>query len=188
MMQRRELIGLLAVAVPSLAGLSAEQLAVLEQGASTRRRLQGVPFDPQQFKTADQLSEIIIPATETPGAHAAGVAAFMERVVADWYHEDERVAFLAGLTDVNTRSKRLFGEPFTDGSSGQQGAVVEQLEDEARNFPGTVAATFWGRFRALTIYGYYTSQPGVVDELETPFMPGYYDGDVPVGGARSGRH
>lgn len=187
-MHRRDLLQLLAVAVPSLAGLSAAQLAALEQGASSRRRLAGALFDPQQFKLVDQLSEIIVPATETPGAHAAGVAAFMERIVADWYHEDERVAFLAGLGDVNIRSKRLFGEPFTDGSSAQQGVVVQQLEDEAARFPGAATATFWSRFKALTVYGYYTSQPGVVDELGVLFMPGYYDGDVPMGGARSGRH
>lgn len=186
-MNRRALLRLLSVAVPSLAGLSAEQLAALEQGASIARRRQGVLFDPQQFALVDTLSEIVIPATETPGAHAAGVAAFIERIVADWYHEDERVAFLAGLSDVNTRSKRLFGEPFTDGSAAQQGTVVQQLDDEASHFPGAAAATFWSRFKALTVYGYYSSQPGMEDELRIPFMPGYYDGDVPVGGARSGR-
>jgi hypothetical protein len=187
-MNRRALLRLLSVAVPSLAGLSAEQLAALEQGASTGRRRQGVLFDPGQLALVDALSEIVIPATETPGAHAAGVAAFIERIVADWYHEDERVAFLAGLSDVNTRSKRLFGEPFTDCSAGQQGEVVQQLDAETTNFPGATAATFWSRFKALTVYGYYTSQPGVVDELGALFMPGYYDGDVPMGGARSGRH
>ena len=187
-MNRRDLLRLLAVAVPSLAALSSEQLAALEQGASAGRRSQEPGFDPQQFKLVDQLSEIIIPATETPGAHAAGVAAFIERIVADWYHEDERMAFLAGLGDVNTRSKRLFGEPFTDGSAAQQGEVVQQLDDEATNFPGAAAATFWSRFKALTVYGYYTSEPGVVDELGTLFMPGYFEGDAPVGGARNGRH
>lgn len=187
-MNRRDLLQLLAVAVPSLAGLSAGQVAALEQGASTRRWLPGALFNPQQIKLVDQLSEIIIPATETPGAHAAGVTAFIERIVADWYHEDERASFLGGLSDVDARSKRAGGQAFTDSSAAVQAAVVQELETELRSRPGGASGTFWQRFKALTIYGYYSSQPGVVDELGEVFMPGYYDGDVAVAAARRQRH
>ena len=187
-MNRRELLELLAVAVPALSGFSAEQLAALEQRASTGRAGRGGLFDPQQFALVDTLSEIVIPATDTPGAHAAGVAAFIERMVADWYREDERVAFLAGINDVNARSKQASGQPFVDGSAAERNAVVQRLENEWKASPGGPTGTFWNRFKSLTVYGYYTSQPGVVDELETLFMPGYYDGDVPMSDARSGRH
>ena len=187
-MNRRELLELLAVAVPALSGFSAEQLAALEQRASTGRTGRGGLFDPQQFALVDTLSEIVIPATDTPGAHAAGVAAFIERMVSDWYRQDERTAFLSGLSEVNARSKQLSGQPFVAASAAARGAVVQQLEYETRFAPGGPTATFWNRFKSLTVYGYYTSQPGVVDELETPFMPGFYHGDVPMGNARSGRH
>jgi hypothetical protein len=187
-MQRRDLLRFLAVAVPALSGFSAEQLAALEQRVCNGPPRRAGLFDPQQLALVDILSEIIIPATDTPGAHAAGVAVFIERMVSDWYREDERVAFLAGINEVNTRSKQLSGEPFIDASESARGAVVQQLEYELKAFPGGPAARFWNRFKSLTVYGYYTSQPGVVDELETPFMPGFYDGDVPMGGARSGRH
>ena len=187
-MQRRDLLRFLAVAVPALSGFSAEQLAALEQRVSGRGLRRAGLFDSQQLALVDTLSEIIIPATDTPGAHAAGVATFIERMVADWYREDERVAFLAGINDVNARSKQATGQPFVDGSTAERSEVVQQLEDEAKASPGGATATFWNRFKALTVYGYYTSEPGVVDELETLFMPGYYDGDVSIGGARSGRH
>lgn len=187
-MNRRDLLQFLAVAVPALAGFSAEQLAALEQRVCTGRQWRPAPFDPQQLATVDRLTEIIIPATDTPGAHAAGVAAFMERIVADWYREEERAAFLVGLGDVNARSKQASGQPFLDISTAEQNAIVEALEDETQATPGSATATFWNRFKSLTVYGYYTSQPGVVDELETLFMPGYYNGDAPMGHARTGRH
>jgi hypothetical protein len=186
-MHRRELLRFLAVAVPALSGFSAEQLAALEQRVHTGRVQRAGLFDPQQLALVDALSEIIIPATDTPGAHAAGVATFIERMVADWYRDHERVAFLAGLGDVNTRSKQLWGQPFVAVSASERLRVVQQLETETTEAPGGAAATFWTRFKSLTVYGYYTSEPGVVDELGTPFMPGYYDGDAPLG-ARSGRH
>jgi hypothetical protein len=185
---RRELLRLLAVAVPALAGLSAEQLAALERDAyGSRRRRRGL-FDPQQFETVDQLSEIIIPATTTPGAHAAGVAVFIERMVADWYHEDERVAFLAGLADVNARSMRASGRMFLDASAEEQMALVRELDAEAVVGSDRSSTPFFRRFKALTLYGYYTSEVGVQDELKTPFMPGFYHGDVPIGAAPDGSH
>ena len=175
-MNRRELLQLLAVAVPSLSGLSAEQRAVLEQGVPGRRSRRGF-FDPQQFATTDQLSEIIIPSTDTPGAHAAGVAAFIEHIVADWYGEEDRAAFLAGLGDVDARSVKASGRSFIEAPAAQQMQVVQELEGSLT--PGSTDG-FWARFKALTLYGFYTSQPGIQEVLRTPFMPGFYDGDAPV--------
>jgi len=181
-MNRRELLELLAVAVPALAGLSADQRAVLEQSLSRARR-RGL-FDPRQFDTVDQLSEIIIPATDTPGAHAAGVAVFIEHMVADWYGEEDRAAFLAGLQDVDARSVRASGRAFIDAPAEMQMAVVQQLES-------TLAAGdtsgFWTRFKALTVYGFYNSEPGIREVLKTPFMPGFYNGDAPVAASGGGK-
>ena len=184
-MNRRELLRLLSVAVPALAGLSAEELTALERSAPASRHRS--LFDPQQRATVDQLSETIIPATNTPGARAAGVAAFIERMVADWYQEDERAAFLSGLADVDARSMRASGRLFLDASAAEQVAVVQELETRAQ-VQTDGAATFWSRFKALTLYGYYNSEPGIQDALKLPFMPGYYDGDAPVGAVPGGRH
>jgi len=182
---RLELLRLLAVAVPALAGLSAEELTALERSAPTSRHRS--LFDPHQRATVDQLSEIIIPASNTPGARAAGVAAFIERMVADWYHEDERAAFLSGLADVDARSMRASGRLFLDAAAAEQVAVMQELETRAQT-QTDAAATFWSRFKALTLYGYYNSEPGIQETLKLPFMPGYYDGDAPVGGVSGARH
>ena len=181
-MNRRELLELLAVAVPALAGLSPERLAALERdarGSSWRRGL----FTPQQFQTVDQLSEIIIPATATPGAHAAAVAAFIELMVADWYGEEDRAAFLSGLEEVNHRSMRSSGRAFLDATAEDQAALVAELDAEAlgANAPKD---SFWRRFKALTLYGYFTSEVGVQEELKSPFMPGFYEGDAPLVAAK----
>jgi len=182
-MNRRELLELLAVAVPALAGLSADQRAVLEQSLSSSRRSRGL-LNPHQFDTVDRLSEIIIPATTTPGAHAAGVAAFIEHIVADWYSEEDRVAFLAGLEDVDARSVRVSQVTFIEAPGSDQMAVVEQLESSLA--PGDTTG-FWARFKALTLYGFYNSEPGIQQVLKTPFMPGFYDGDVAVADTGGGR-
>ena len=180
-MNRRQLLELLAAGVPALAGLSRDQRAVLERSVSSMRR-RGL-FDAPQFNTVDQLSEIIIPATDTPGAHAAGVAVFVEHIVADWYDDVDRQAFLAGLEDVNTRSIKVAGRAFVDAPAEAQMAVVQELESSL-----TAGDTgFWAGFKALTVYGFYNSEPGMREVLKAPFMPGFYDGDAPVPANGGGR-
>lgn len=186
-MNRRELVRLLAIAVPGLAGLSAERLAALERDAHGSRRWRRGLFTPQQVQTVDQLSEIIIPATTTPGAHAAGVAAFIELMVSDWYSEEDRAAFMNGLADVDTRSTRASGRVFLDASPEEQMALVRELDAEAVAGSDQPSTPFFRRFKALTIYGYFTSEVGVQDQLKTPFMPGFYDGDAPMIAAKESR-
>ena len=64
--------------------------------------------------TADQrspgraISERIIPTTDTPGAIAAGVPAFIEMMVADWYETTDRNEFLDGLGVVEGHARVHF--------------------------------------------------------------------------------
>ena len=39
---------------------------------------------------------------------------------------------------------------------------------------------FFAQLKGLTLIGYYTSETGIKQELREPFMPGRYDGSVPV--------
>ena len=179
-MNRRELLELLAVAVPALAGLSPDQRAVLEQGLSRSRGGGACSIRTSSTPSTSSPKSSFRPPT-TPGAHAAGVAVFIEHIVADWYSEDDRAAFLAGLEDVDARSVRVSEVTFIEAPASEQMAVVEQLESSLA--PGDTTG-FWARFKALTLYGFYNSQPGIQQVLKTPFMPGFYDGDVAVADTR----
>ena len=56
-------------------------------------------FSPAQRAIVDAAAERIIPETDTPGARAAGVPAFIELMVGEWYSEEERASFLAGVDE-----------------------------------------------------------------------------------------
>lgn len=104
-MNRRDALRVLssAVAVPVLSGLSLEQLFAMGQavhgrtGGNTLRI-----FNAHQNETVATIAELIIPATDTPGARAALVNQFIDLIVAEWYTEEERSRFLNGL-GVSTR-------------------------------------------------------------------------------------
>lgn len=147
----------------------------------------------QQNEMVDTMAEIIIPATDTPGASAAHVNRFIDAMVGESYPTDERDRFLSGLDDVNDRCRDTYGDSFLNCTSDQQRALVSELDQETFGEESTHADTdhppFFRMMKELVIVGYYTSEVGATQELRTNVVPGYYDGDVPyekIGRAWSG--
>src|SRR5256885_5182768 len=109
-MNRRDMMRVLggALALPLLAGLPAERLAALGRAAHRRARARAGGFtvlDPHQAETVATIAEMIIPETDTPGARAAHVPEFIDLMLAEWFADDDRARFLAGLADVDERSR-----------------------------------------------------------------------------------
>lgn len=184
-MDRRATLRLLgAAALPALADLSPDKLFALSNDLHERARdpHRTSALDEHQRATVDQISELIIPATDTPGARAAGVAALIDVIVGEWYRDEERAAFLRGLQGVDERSQADFGRQFIELAEPQQTAILTGLEAEARAMPRGAPTPFFSRIKDLTLFGYYTSEIGVRQELGVVFMPGRYDGAAPVRG------
>lgn len=116
--------------------------------------------------------ERIIPADDTPGATAAGVPAFIDRMLADWYDQPERTRVVAGLESLDALARTRFGRAFAACASADQDALLLELDREG--------PTHWfGTVKYLTIWGYFTSEVGVVRELGQWPLPGRYDGCAP---------
>ena len=191
MMDRRELVSLLGAA--GLAGLACRPDRSGDN--PSLQRAQGGP--PYQFKALDAhqaatvavLVDCIIPATETPGAAAAGVPEFIDVIVGEWYHPDERTQFLAGLAKLDQRSVAAGAGRFVELGGEQQVALLETVESEAfaaRKADPKAPTPFWLRLKSLTVYGYYNSAVGSLQELDRPAIPGRFDGCGPLPAARPG--
>jgi hypothetical protein len=107
-------------------------LGVLE-GCRGERTKSCVPrtLTPDQRFTIEAMADIIIPETETPGAKAAGVDQFVDRMLTDYYKPADRERFLAGLKRVDARAQRLHGKAFGALSKEQQTAIVLDLDKAA---------------------------------------------------------
>ncbi|MGN6121815.1 MAG: gluconate 2-dehydrogenase subunit 3 family protein [Sphingomonas oligoaromativorans] len=132
-------------------------------------------FTDAQRTLMTALSERVLPTTDTPGAIAAGVPAFIEKLLADWSYPADRVPILVGLDQIDAHSRADFGVPAASATAEQQDRLLTlAMEDRM-----TGGAAFFHAFRQLVIAGYYTSEIGMTKEREYLPVPGSYDGAYP---------
>jgi hypothetical protein len=182
-MDRREVLRVLGgvLALPALHGLTADDAWAL--GRSLHGRIEGRPrvgrvLTDAQMRTVRDIAERIIPATDTPGAAAARVDEFIDLMLAEWYDDDGRVRFLDGLLQLEGRSHARHGTAFAELTAAQQTALLEELDAEVealRVVRTPIDAHFFQQMKWLTVHGYYTSEVGVMQELQWMPIPGGYD-------------
>ena len=114
-----------------------------------------VLFDAHQNDTVIVLTDLIIPATDTPGANAAQVNRFLDLLLSESPAE-EQSRFLQGLGWLDGYARRAHGAPFVGCTAAQQTALLEALDSEGN--------VFFQDLKRRTVSGYYTSKIGV-DEL-----------------------
>ncbi len=156
-----------AVWVTNLSALADRQALQIHLAASAQSAGAWTPavLSHAQFETTGVLVELIIPATDTPGARTALVDRFVDGVLAAGSAAD-RERFLAGLTWIDTRSAALFGRPFVGATPAQQIALLTRISGEspASGEPRT-GFDFFTAIKTMTITGYYTTEIGLRQEL-----------------------
>ena len=180
-MNRRDLVTLLsgAAAAPLLGGLSPAELRAAGRAMHTRAARPLQVLDPHQRETVATIADLIIPTTDTPGASAAKIDEFVDVLLAEWYDDDDRARFLAGLAGVDARARAAFGADFLGCGEAQRTAILAGLDAEVAALRAADAKPgehFFGRMKWLTVYGYYTSEAGMTEELKWQVIPGAYDG------------
>ena len=191
-MERREALRLLATAaaIPLVPG----EMAALLRRARSETQTAGTlrTLNPQQNALVVRMAEIILPETKTPGATAARVNEFIDLILTEWYTPEERDRFLAGLAEVDTRSRTRFSKDFVGLATDQQTAIVRDLDLEmvadsvsdisqpthGRHHHGS--HSFFASVKHLTLTGYFTSEVGATEQLHFKIIPGHYDACVPA--------
>ena len=150
--------------------ISAGPLPVISQGAPSVQ-----VFTPAQHGLMTALCERIVPTTDTPGAIAAGVPAYIEKLLADWAAFDDRKQIIAGLDAIEARGLSDYKLPASRATPAQQDALLTL----AMNNEIPDGGAFFEAFRQLVVVGYYTSEIGITQEREYLPVPGEYEGAFP---------
>jgi len=169
-----------------LAGTAALPDRLLAIGRTVHQRARAGTLralDPHQNETVATIAELIIPKTDTPGAREAGVPAFIDVMLADWGDDDQRQMFMAGLANVDERSRAAFGKDFNGCTPQQQTQILEDLDYELARLRDTKSDTsknFFQGMKWLTLTGYYTSEVGATTEQHFRVVPGRYEPCYPL--------
>lgn len=150
-----------------------------------------------EFLTEDQgvlisqVSEIIIPKTDTPGAKDTGVPTFIDLMLKDVYPKEDQDRFLAGLKAFDDAAQSEYGDPFIELDAEDQAAHVKKIHDaavkEAKETKPTPPRPFILMVKELTMLGFFTSEAGATQVLQYVAVPGAYKGCIPLSEAGNGR-
>lgn len=160
-------------------------------------------FSDEHYRMVEQIVEMIIPEDDTLGAKQAGVAEFIDFMVANRVPvstsrevrstedaieigNDAQSRFLAGLDWINARCHSEFGQGFMSCSSERQNNLLEELAYKAKFKPTTESGRgFFQMMRDFTVVGYYTTKIGLESlgypglRTHWPKMPGCPHPDNP---------
>src|SRR5688500_3350106 len=113
----------------------------------------------EQGELVATIAEHIIPETDTPGARAAGVHTFIDRMRAGHYVDEDRKRVLDGLAELDAQARRDCGQPFIRCSADEQRALLTRIDQEAfAEVAGRPGVPWFRTIKELTVLGYYTSE------------------------------
>jgi hypothetical protein len=112
----------------------------------------------------DRVAELIIPADErSPGAHAAHVSYYIDLVAA---HSSEaaKADWKSRLAAFEEMARAGHGKPFVELDAKDQAALLDKVSANEKS-PGSPAEHFFVDVKKATLFGYYTSEIGLLREL-----------------------
>jgi len=158
-MNRRDVLKLGA----SVAAVPAAGVAQQHDHAAGPATKPGADWKPELFddhanETVIALIDLIIPATDTPGAKAALVNRHMDHILAA-SPEEEKTQFREGLWWVDGHALRTHGKPFAACSAEQQTSTLEAL-DSGTDSDLAPGHRFFQMLKGMTTQIYYATEAG----------------------------
>ncbi len=160
-LSRRQMIGLTAATV------AATPLVKVPVSGIVSTTPPGKFLTAAELALLDELSELIIPTDDhSPGAKAAGVAAYIDYRLSISVEPDWQAKWRNGLRAVNGLSRDLNGgKAFLDATPDQRVALLTKMAAGEEN-PKTAEEQFFNELKRWTVVGYYTSSIGIHTDQE----------------------
>ena len=168
-------------------------LSVLQSCRQAKDQLDWVPefFDENQARLIMEITEHIIPKTDTPCAKEAGVHIFIDSFVKHCVPAQLQNIIPDGLSNLENKSQSQFQKGFLDISHEDQVAVLSEIakEDYSKEKQDAMPAylqgqqkvpTFFQSMKQLTLMGYFNSEKGATEALAFVDIPGDYEPCIPL--------
>lgn len=174
-MRRRDLLALIAAATGCAFVEGCKPAAVSGEAS----------FTPDDVALFDEVAETILPRTDTPGAKDAKVGAFIATYSQATYEPEQLTILRSGIPALNAEMQKRFGVDFMRASPQQRTAALTDIDRQAHAYalqPGHEkdgkAPHWFTLMKQLTLYGFFTSEPGATKVARWRPVPGKYQGVV----------
>lgn len=178
-MQRRELIQLIA-ALTGCAFVGRDALWAAGDSPTS------LPYSDAEIEFLDDVADTILPTTDTPGARDAAVGPFMARYSAACYPPEHIALLKSGIADIDEQMQALHGKGFRPADEQAKILLLTQIDRQAKQHThradaklGDAAPHYFTLMKQLTLYGFFTSEPGATRVVRYRPNPGKYKGCIP---------
>ena len=145
-------------------------------------------FSDEQFHLIENITDVLLPATSTPGGIEAQVPYFIDLVVKDCMSKDDQQTITKGLQRMSDHH----GQKFLSLSPKEKLQAINKIDEDA--FKGATdssvgpvtggsspyAYSAWFRIiKKLSVIGYFTSKEGMTKALNYVKVPGEYKACIP---------
>lgn len=123
-----------------------------------------------------ELTETLIPATDTPGGKELLLHLFVLKMVDDCHTPEEQEQFTKGLSAFSSWSRKELGAEFTVADADRRTALLSKIDDNADED----LKQFFSTTKRRAIQGYLNSQYVMTNLVKYELIPGRYNGYAPV--------
>lgn len=143
--------------------------------------LNNLKVNGDEEKMLGDIADVIIPATETPGARAVQAHLFALIMVDDCLNKNEQQKYLKGMRRFHDDVRSLTGKSFSEASPDARLEMVTKLE-EHRDELSEETKFFYTTTRSYIVQGYLSSKHFLTDVKPYQLVPGpVFEGCKPVG-------
>ena len=197
LMNRREVLQRVAMLMGG--AISAPAALAILNGCSPKPGASWQPLflSKEEGAMVEDVADLIVPRTTTPGARDVGVPAFIDVILKDAYPSEDQARFISGLRDFDAEAQRVHGKPFLQLPQTQRVSFLQQVHDAAaaaekvqadKEVPaGERNRPFILMMKELTLLGFFTSQVGATQVLQYVAVPGGFQACIPIAQAGNGK-
>lgn len=178
-MNRREVISRVAL----LLGGTIVGADVFLSGCKFSHHDEKSEFNPAELALLDEIGDTIIPPTDSPGAKATKIGAFMLAITRDCYKEKDRLVFNEGMKKIDEACQEMNKKTFMKCNAEERHALLSQLDKEQleymKNKKDGEPSHYFRMMKELTLWGYFSSEAGMTKALRYVQVPGKFIGCEP---------
>jgi hypothetical protein len=119
-------------------------------------RLNNLDIDAETERLLAEISDTIIPETDTPGAKGLNIHLFVLKMLDDCYEKESQQKFISGLKQLEADTKKRFGNSFIRCTPAERSQLLMRIENE-EGVPDDMDH-FYSIMKERTIQGYMNSK------------------------------